>query len=270
MFDRTSGRIRFIPTLMEKIDGRRWPRAGTSNSSLTTSIFLNYPAPFCFVEMVSTRAENAAKTPGVVARPRARRTAEQVAAEKAEKKAKGVAAKAEHDAKVKRIADLREQLRLEEAAVTTPILERVTPKRKQRAAEEEHGSEDAAVVDGTDYEGSEGTGGASVPPESEEEPIDAGLGKGVDEYELEDVSGDESGDYEPDFSGDKSGDESDAGKAMDVDEDESQLLSLPQMRSKGSYKVSCDVSPGLVIHRMTELLCTADANKEASGKGAPR
>ncbi|KII89353.1 hypothetical protein PLICRDRAFT_29641 [Plicaturopsis crispa FD-325 SS-3] len=196
--------------------------------------------------MVSTRAENASKTPGVISKPRTRRTSEQVAAEKAEKKAKEAVAQAERDANVKRIADLKEQLRQEEAKITTPILERVTPKRKQRAAKVTQSAaaqdDERPAADSTDFEGSEGTGGASVPPESEEDPVDTDLGAHTVHADIEEeFGGDESGDYEPGSGESKdegSGSESDgphSGGAMDVDEDESELLGLSRP-SRGTYK----------------------------------
>ncbi|KII90590.1 hypothetical protein PLICRDRAFT_173981 [Plicaturopsis crispa FD-325 SS-3] len=230
--------------------------------------------------MVSTRAENASKTPGSIARPRTRRTSEQVAADKAEKKAQSDAAKAEEDAKVKRIADLREQLRIEEAGITTPILERVAPKRKQRAATATHTveaqSNPPGIIDEVDFEGSEGTGGASVPPESEEEPVSTAVGQGISEDE--EFSGDDSGDYEPESNRNKDGDSrddsdgSEAGDAMDVDEDDpdSELLqnALRKNPRKGaSYKKRTKKEAGKALRDQIESLMLPKVEELNDGHG---
>ncbi|KAF7971582.1 hypothetical protein HWV62_20744 [Athelia sp. TMB] len=81
--------------------------------------------------MVTTRAENAGKRPGLVDKPSStRRTPDEVAKERQEKEKQKAAAQATKDAKVKRVEQATASAEAEDTAYATPAAPRMEKKRK--------------------------------------------------------------------------------------------------------------------------------------------
>ncbi|KAF7964870.1 hypothetical protein HWV62_2081, partial [Athelia sp. TMB] len=81
--------------------------------------------------MVTTRAENAGKRPGLVDKPSStRRTPDEVAKERQEKEKQKAAAQATKDAKVKRVEQATASAEVEDTAYATPAAPRMEKKRK--------------------------------------------------------------------------------------------------------------------------------------------